>query len=1520
MKKINVKILSIFVMLVILVSSFVPTSVSAAETIEYSTESNSGTRDVVCNTLDGTSAASYYNNYNYDDLAKLSASALFTELQTLMRNTHTYTSSYDDCHYKANLTDCENNNTDYLSLIYTSYDATQSQWNGWNREHVWPKSLGGDSTTGGGADLHHIRPSDAGVNSSRGNKMYGESGSDATEKYGTDPAVGVLGGTYNSDYFEPLDNVKGDVARICLYVYVRWNTNWGADSITKVFESVDVLLQWCEEDPVDTWEMGRNEVVGAIQGNRNVFIDYPEYAWLLFDKEVPNDMVTPSGKAMGTESSGGSTGGGNVTGGSDGEETGTGTVGTVTLSFDSTANRTSFSTTNQVWQQNGITFTNDKNSSTNDVADYSNPVRLYGGSSVTVGYPSMTEIVFACDSSSYATSLGSSIAANSNYTVTTSGNNVTVTFDSPTDSFTISSLSAQVRLDSISVSYNNGSAGTEDPDCTHTNLDVTETEATKTEPGYRITTCLDCGEEISREQIADALGYAVSYSVPAGLVAPAGVNTLSATMPEAVEVAGYTFVGWTTSTVDEATSLPTVHTAGSVVDITADTTFYALYSFTDDSAPSTTYEKYTGAITEGYYVITYNTYAMSNAISSSRLTYATIAPSNDALENPDANIIWKIEYDGTYYTLYNEAVGKYAAGTGVKNKAQLLASVTDYAKWTVSDSDSTYEFVNLGNANAGVNKNLRNNGDYGFACYSTSTGGALTLYKQAASGGMAYTTSPTVSDCEHTNTTTETVDATCTAAGSITERCDNCGAVISTETIPATGHGTTTKTTTDATCTTAGSITETCDDCGEVVSTETIPATGHLNTTETTIDATCTEEGSITETCDDCGATVSTESIAALGHNFEGDTCSRCGLAKPSQGGTTTEEIVFEFGENGTAAHDDGTELKAVKSYEDETGSYTLTITSYSKLYIDAYDAKGNSALKFGSSSAAGNMTFTVPDEVTSIVIYAAKYKENTSKIVINGGAAQTLTNSSNDGQYDAIVVDTSTNKTVTITTASGGYRIMLDKIIYVIEGSAPACEHTNTTTETVDATCTTAGSITETCDDCGEVVSTETIPVLAHNYVDGECTVCGHIDSASYDYSGKYYIATIRTSGNYFYMSSDLGTASTQRYTAIDSGLTTLPTFISAPEAGYVFVLVKNSDGTYCVYAEGVEGDNYLGWTSGNSGTLVSEANAIRFTLDTENGIFNLHFADPDGERYLSLNNASNNNYFAFYTSVQKRDLALIPVASFTSASLNIGEDLTIRYHAILGEDAENYTVRFTMNDDVVTVLGVLEGEKYVFSFTGIAPQCMGDTIKAELLYNGTVIGIVESYSVKQYVIDALELYPDYTELRQLLSDLLYYGAAAQEYVGYKTDAPVTDDVDILSASTATPDTTTRDVTDADENAPATFKSAGVRFDYNNRVYVKFVAESIDGIAVYADGVALEITETEVEGVYVAYSGGISALEFDRVIYFTLTSGGSTIQTLTYSVNDYAYGKKDSGGTIADLALALYRYGISAKTYDSTK
>lgn len=283
-----------------LIAALLPAAAATDIQYHYSSFANSGVRHELCTTLNGTSALDYYTgDYSFSALSSQDSDALLDSLRTLLTETHTSTSSYNDCHYKAVRTDCENGDGQTISLLYTSYSATEADWinnnsDGWNREHVWPQSLGGFKTSGAGADLHHIRPSDIRVNALRGNRKYGNVTGGSTAMASI--AANTPGGTYNSTYFEPVDNAKGDVARIILYMYVRYggDSRYTCSSITRVFQSVDVLLEWCALDPVDTWEMGRNEVVENLQGNRNVFIDYPELAWLLFDREIPTNLQSPS--------------------------------------------------------------------------------------------------------------------------------------------------------------------------------------------------------------------------------------------------------------------------------------------------------------------------------------------------------------------------------------------------------------------------------------------------------------------------------------------------------------------------------------------------------------------------------------------------------------------------------------------------------------------------------------------------------------------------------------------------------------------------------------------------------------------------------------------------------------------------------------------------------------------------------------------------------------------------------------------------------------------------------------------------------------------------------------------------------------------------------------------------------------------------------------------------------------------------------------------------------------------------
>ncbi len=290
---------------------------------------NTGTRHQVCTAL-SSQAESYYakNNVSYEDwlgmdgdttgsCLKAVDTELYKALHNLMESTMTQSVSYSSLTSHWKTTDCSSASS--TPLLF--YSDTPS--NNYNREHVWPKSRGSFLKTNGGSDLHHLRPTDSGINSTRSNHTMGNVRELFPNSYRTASYNGETVLYYNTDYKEGSinlglveinDNIKGDVARIFLYVYVRWEEpnlfendpspyvgpSDDANNGYKVIRDLETLLEWCEMDPVDSWEMSRNDATQDIQGNRNVFIDYPELAWLLFSEDMPEDMKTPSGMAQST--------------------------------------------------------------------------------------------------------------------------------------------------------------------------------------------------------------------------------------------------------------------------------------------------------------------------------------------------------------------------------------------------------------------------------------------------------------------------------------------------------------------------------------------------------------------------------------------------------------------------------------------------------------------------------------------------------------------------------------------------------------------------------------------------------------------------------------------------------------------------------------------------------------------------------------------------------------------------------------------------------------------------------------------------------------------------------------------------------------------------------------------------------------------------------------------------------------------------------------------------------------------
>ena len=224
----------------------------------------------------------------------------------------------------------------------------------------------------------------------------------------------------------------------------------------------------------------------------------------------------------------------------------------------------------------------------------------------------------------------------------------------------------------------------------------------------------------------------------------ADYNTRVTTLPTAPESSdcdgSKVFVGWTNAAIGSATDeRPAVlfTSAGASPLVTSDVTYHAVFANTGGGV-STDYAVFSGVLEEGDYVICDGSNALKNTVTSDRFDYAEVTISEGVISNPAANVIWHIAQSGDYWTIYNDAVSKYAAAQTAKNKGQLLADGTDdKSKWSCASTalSTNYDFENKSRA-AGTdpgNKWLRKNGSYGFACYADATGNNLTLYKRSTS-------------------------------------------------------------------------------------------------------------------------------------------------------------------------------------------------------------------------------------------------------------------------------------------------------------------------------------------------------------------------------------------------------------------------------------------------------------------------------------------------------------------------------------------------------------------------------------------------------------------------------------------------------------------------------------------------------------------------------------------------------------------------------------------------------------------
>ncbi len=242
-----------------------------------------------------TYSGTYYSDHNIDFNAGDGMNgALRTKLRTELKPKGfvDYSSGLSDELQEA---DEDPNDTDNMVMFYTRNSITKTPAsNGgmiWNREHVWPKnkSNGNWGTTQGGTDILHLRPTYETPNSTRSNHPYGYAHSGTKKSHN-----GMDYGWLDGDIFEPLDCVKGDAARIIMYVWTVYNgySGYSPLSITSVFESYDTLLEWHTMDKPDALEGHRNDYVqnSTVQKNRNPFVDHPELAWKIFGDQVSSSV------------------------------------------------------------------------------------------------------------------------------------------------------------------------------------------------------------------------------------------------------------------------------------------------------------------------------------------------------------------------------------------------------------------------------------------------------------------------------------------------------------------------------------------------------------------------------------------------------------------------------------------------------------------------------------------------------------------------------------------------------------------------------------------------------------------------------------------------------------------------------------------------------------------------------------------------------------------------------------------------------------------------------------------------------------------------------------------------------------------------------------------------------------------------------------------------------------------------------------------------------------------------------
>lgn len=236
--------------------------------------------------------AEYTGNY-YDGLnTDLRGDNFRDKLASLITSTHKKETTYDGLKSIYDDSDVDLDGKSGMKLFYTGTVVKSYSSYGANREHVWPKNGGKafPASSKCGSDAHHLRPCDQQLNSTRGSYSFGEVAQTAGNIVKQDGSTTYDNLCYKSgSFFYPGVGYRGATARILMYVQTRWGNDYNLTFVdgsgsNKTIGDFDTLYKWHLEEPPTREEIYRNNCVAAIQGNRNPFIDHPEYAYYIYSE------------------------------------------------------------------------------------------------------------------------------------------------------------------------------------------------------------------------------------------------------------------------------------------------------------------------------------------------------------------------------------------------------------------------------------------------------------------------------------------------------------------------------------------------------------------------------------------------------------------------------------------------------------------------------------------------------------------------------------------------------------------------------------------------------------------------------------------------------------------------------------------------------------------------------------------------------------------------------------------------------------------------------------------------------------------------------------------------------------------------------------------------------------------------------------------------------------------------------------------------------------------------------------